>query len=161
MNTHSLRSPGLLIACIAVPLLAGLIGSIATIPAISSWYTILIKPPLTPPNWVFGPVWTTLYILMGFSLYLVVSGGTENKLVRLGMILFAGQLIVNILWSFVFFGLHSPILGLVAILVLIILVLAMIYCFYQVSRIAAVLQVPYIVWLCIATYLNIMILVLN
>jgi tryptophan-rich sensory protein len=98
---------------------------------------------------------------MGISLYLVVSGGTENKLVRLGMILFAGQLIVNILWSFVFFGLHSPILGLVAILVLIILVLAMIYCFYQVSRIAAVLQVPYIVWLCIATYLNIMILVLN
>ncbi|MCX6699249.1 MAG: tryptophan-rich sensory protein [Methanomicrobiales archaeon] len=127
----------------------------------SSWYTTLIKPPLTPPNWVFGPVWTILYILMGISLYFVIREGTENKHVRLGIMLFAGQLLVNILWSFVFFGLHSPILGLVAILVLIALVLAMIYYFYLVSRIAAGLLVPYIVWLCIATYLNVMILVLN
>lgn len=161
MNIHSLRSPGLLIACIAVPLLAGLAGSIASISSISSWYTTLIKPPLTPPNWVFGPVWTILYILMGISLYFVIREGTENKHVRLGIMLFAGQLLVNILWSFVFFGLHSPILGLVAILVLIALVLAMIYYFYLVSRIAAGLLVPYIVWLCIATYLNVMILVLN
>jgi len=161
MNIHSLRSPGLLIACIAVPLLAGLAGSIASISSISSWYTTLVKPPLTPPNWVFGPVWTTLYILMGISLYFVIREGIENKHVRLGIMLFAGQLLVNILWSFVFFGLHSPILGLVAILVLITLVLAMIYYFYRVSRIAAGLLVPYIVWLCIATYLNVMILVLN
>ena len=98
---------------------------------------------------------------MGISLYLVVREGTENKPVRQGIIVFAAQLIVNVLWSLVFFGLHSPILGLVTILVLIALVLATIYFFYQVSRTAAVLLVPYIAWVCIATYLNAMILVLN
>lgn len=156
-----MRSPGLLIICIVVPLLAGLVGSVVSVSAIPSWYASLIKPPLTPPGWVFGPVWTTLYILMGISLYLIVREGIQNKPVRLGIILFGGQLIVNVLWSVFFFGLHSPLSGLVAIIVLIGLVCGMIYCFYRVSRIAAVLLFPYLVWLCIATYLNSMILVLN
>jgi benzodiazapine receptor len=161
MNINSLRSPVLLIICIAVPLLAGVAGSFFTISSILSWYASLIKPPLTPPDWVFGPVWTTLYILMGISLYLVVREGTEKKPVQQGIMVFTAQLIVNVLWSLVFFGLLSPLLGLVTILVLIVLVLATIYFFYRVSPIAAGLLVPYIVWVCIATYLNAMILVLN
>ncbi|MEI7434204.1 MAG: TspO/MBR family protein [Methanomicrobiales archaeon] len=161
MNTQSLRSPVLLIICIAIPLLAGVAGSFSTMSSIATWYTGLIKPVLTPPNWLFGPVWTTLYILMGIALYLVIREGTEKKPVQLGIMVFAAQLIVNVVWSLVFFGLQSPLLGLITILVLIALVLATIYFFYHVSRTAAVLLVPYIVWVCIATYLNAMILVLN
>jgi tryptophan-rich sensory protein len=161
MNIQSLRSPVLFITCIAIPLLAGVVGSFSTMSSIPTWYAGLIKPAFTPPNWLFGPVWTTLYILMGIALYLVVREGTEKKPVQLGIIVFAAQLIVNILWSLVFFGLQSPLLGLITILVLIALVLATIYFFYQVSRTAAILLVPYIVWVCIATYLNAMILVLN
>jgi tryptophan-rich sensory protein len=157
-SLHHLVLPAI---CIAIPLLAGVAGSFATISSIPTWYAGLIKPPLTPPAWVFGPVWTTLYILMGISLYLVVREGTENKPVRQGMVVFSAQLIVNILWSIVFFGLHSPILGIVMILVLIALILATIYYFYRVSRTAAILLLPYIAWVCIATYLNAMIVVLN
>ena len=159
MKVHSLRSPVLLILCIAIPLLAGVVGSFSTMSSIPTWYAGLIKPMLTPPNWLFGPVWTTLYILMGIALYLVVREGTEKKPVQLGIIVFAAQLIVNVLWSLVFFGLQSPLLGLITILVLIALVLATIYFFYQVSRTAAAFLVPYIA--CIATYLNAMVLVLN
>jgi benzodiazapine receptor len=161
MNTHSLRSLILLIICIAIPLLAGIVGSFFTISAIPTWYAGLIKPVLTPPNWLFGPVWTILYILMGIALYLVVREGTEKKPVQLGIIVFSAQLIVNVLWSLVFFGLQSPLSGLIIILVLIALVVATIYFFYKVSRTAAGLLVPYIAWICIATYLNAMILVLN
>ena len=161
MNLTSRRSLVLFILCIVVPLLAGVIGSLFTISSIPTWYASLIKPALTPPAWVFGPVWTTLYILMGISLYLVVREGAENKPVKQGMLVFAAQLIVNVLWSIVFFGLQSPLLGLVMILVLIVMILATIYSFYCVSPVAAALLVPYIAWVCIATYLNAMILVLN
>lgn len=161
MNIPKMRSPILLIICIAVPLLAGVAGSLATMSAITTWYAGLIKPPLTPPNWLFGPVWTTLYILMGISLYLVVREGTDKQPVRQCVMVFSAQLVVNILWSFAFFGFHSPSYGLVMILTLIVLILATIYFFYRVSRTAAILLVPYIAWVCIATYLNVMILVLN
>lgn len=161
MNIPKIRSPILLIICIAVPLLAGVAGSIATTSAIQTWYAGLVKPPLTPPDWVFGPVWTTLYILMGISLYLVTREGTDKKPVQLCILVFAAQLIVNVLWSFAFFGLQSPLSGLFMIIALIALVLATIYFFDRVSRTAAILLVPYIVWVGIATYLNAMILVLN
>jgi len=161
MNKFSLRSLILLIICVAIPLLAGVAGSFFTISAIPTWYAGLIKPVLTPPNWLFGPVWTILYILMGVALYFVAREGTEKKSVQLGIIVFAAQLIVNVIWSLVFFGLQSPLSGLVTIMVLIALVLATIYFFYKVSRTAAGLLVPYIAWICIATYLNAMILVLN
>jgi translocator protein len=161
MNLPKIRSPILLITCIAVPLISGVVGSIATIPAIPTWYAGLIKPAFTPPDWLFGPVWTTLYILMGISLYLIAIEGIEKKPVRLAVIVFAAQLIVNIFWSFAFFGFQSPISGLFMIFALIILVLATIYFFYRVSRTAAILLVPYIAWICIATYLNVMIFILN
>lgn len=98
---------------------------------------------------------------MGISLYFVAREGIDTIPVRNGIIIFAAQLIVNVFWSYAFFGLQSPIFGLVTILLLIILVLATIYYFYRVSRIAAFLLIPYIAWVCIATYLNTMILILN
>ncbi len=161
MKKNPLHHPVLLAICIAIPLLAGAAGSFATISSIPTWYAGLIKPPLTPPAWVFGPVWTTLYILMGISLYLVVREGMENQPVRQGIILFSAQLLVNVLWSVAFFGLHSPVLGVATIVILIALIIATIYYFNRVSRTAAVLLVPYIAWVGIATYLNTLILFLN
>jgi tryptophan-rich sensory protein len=129
--------------------------------SIPTWYATLNKPAFTPPNWVFGPVWTTLYIMMGISLYLVVRGGLDAAPVRQGVFLFAAQLVLNTLWSIAFFGMRSPFLGLVTILALIALVTATIFAFYRVSRPAAWLLVPYLCWGCFATALNAMVWVLN
>ena len=161
MGKFSLRSAGLLILCIAIPLLAGMIGSLVTSPAITTWYARLQKPFFTPPNWVFFPVWTVLYIFMGISLYLVLQNGLENRAVRQGVAIFSAQLAVNAIWSFAFFGMQSPQNGLITILVLLVLIITTIVLFWRISKPAAVLLVPYICWVCIATALNMMILVLN
>jgi tryptophan-rich sensory protein len=161
MDKPSLRSAGLLIICIVIPLLAGMIGSLFTTPVITTWYAGLQKPFFTPPNWAFGPVWTTLYILMGVSLYLVVQNGLENREVRQGVAVFTAQLVVNAFWSYAFFGMQSPENGLIVILVLLALIITTIVLFWRISRPAAVLLVPYVCWVCIATALNTMILVLN
>jgi tryptophan-rich sensory protein len=129
--------------------------------SIPTWYATLNKPAFTPPNWVFGPVWTTLYVMMGISLYLVVRGGLDAAPVQQGVFLFAAQLVLNTLWSVAFFGMRSPFLGLVTILALIALVTATIFAFYRVSRSAAWLLVPYLCWGCFATALNAMVWVLN
>jgi len=161
MKKPSVRSVGLLLLCIALPLLAGAIGSLFTMSSIPTWYATLNKPAFTPPNWVFGPVWTTLYVMMGISLFLVVRGGLDVAPVRQGVFLFAVQLVLNTLWSVIFFGMRSPFLGLVTILALITLVTATIFAFYRVSRPAAWLLVPYLCWGCFATALNAMVWVLN
>ena len=119
------------------------------------------KPWFTPPNYVFGPVWTVLYILMGISLYLVIIQGWENKTVKTGIVLFAAQLGANLLWSLLFFGLHSPVASLACILVLLALIVATIITFSRLSKPAAVLLVPYLAWVCIATALNAGIVFLN
>jgi tryptophan-rich sensory protein len=129
--------------------------------SIPTWYATLNKPAFTPPNWVFGPVWTTLYVMMGISLYLVVRGGLDAAPVRQGVFLFAAQLVLNTLWSVAFFGMRSPFLELVTILALIALVTATIFAFYRVSRPAAWLLVPYLCWGCFTTALNAMVWVLN
>ena len=146
-----------LVACLA----AGGIGSIFTTPSIGGWYAGLVKPSFTPPNWLFGPAWTVLYILMGISLYLVVIRGWENETVKTGIILFAAQLVVNLLWSIIFFGLHSPLGGLACIFVLLALIVATIITFYRLSKPAAVLLIPYLAWVCIATALNAGVVLLN
>jgi len=140
-------------------LLAGAIGSIFTMPAIAGWYSTLSKPAWTPPNWAFGPVWTTLYILMGISLYLIWN--TRVRGVKTAMGIFAAQLVLNVLWSFLFFGLQSPLLGMIGIVALWIAILATIIVFYRISRPAAYLLLPYIVWVTIASALNYSVLVLN
>ncbi len=161
MTKSAVKTYGLLILCVAITLLAGIIGSIFTANAVSTWYAGLNKPLLTPPPWVFAPVWTVLYILMGIALYLVLEKGVCTPEIRNAVIIFAVQLVMNILWSFLFFGLHSPLYGFAGIIILFGLIIATIVAFYRVRKQAAWLLLPYIFWVCIATYLNAMILVLN
>jgi tryptophan-rich sensory protein len=132
-----------------------------TMSGVTDWYTTLNKPWFTPPNYVFGPVWTILYILMGISLYLIIIGGWEHETVKTGIILFAAQLGVNLLWSLLFFWLQSPMAALACIVVLLALIVATIMTFYRLSKPAAVLLVPYLAWVCIATALNAGVVLLN
>lgn len=150
-------------ASIAICLLAALIGSIFTMPAIPTWYAALMKPELNPPAWVFGPVWTVLYVLMGIALYLVWSRGLGpgQKNVHVAMAVFGVQLILNVLWSYLFFGLQAPFFALIEIVLLWLAILMTIAAFYRVSIPAALLLVPYIVWVSFAAYLNYGIYVLN
>jgi tryptophan-rich sensory protein len=161
MDRITLRSAALAAACILVPLVSGAAVGILTMSGVNEWYTTLNKPWFTPPNYVFGPVWTILYILMGISLYLVISQGWENETVKTGFVLFAAQLGVNLLWSIIFFGLHSPLASLVCILVLLALIVATIISFSRLSKPAAVLLLPYLAWVCIATALNAGVVFLN
>ena len=148
-------------AAIAVCLLAALIGSSVTAPAVPTWYAAFVNPALHPPAWVFGPVWTVLYILMGIALYLVWSKGWGRKDVKVGMAIFSVQLVLNVLWSYLFFGLQSPLLALAGIVVLWIAILMTIGAFYRVSTPAAALLVPYLLWVSFAAYLNYGIYLLN
>jgi len=148
-----------LIISLIIPQLAGIIGSLFTMSSISSWYAPLAKPELTPPNWVFGPVWITLYFLMGISLYIVWSG--KNLSSRMPLIVFGIQMVLNAIWSIVFFGLESPIFGLVVIVTLWCAIALTIWTFWKVSKLAAYVLLPYIAWVSIATYLNYGILTLN
>ena len=157
----TLRSATLAAACILLPLLSGAVVGLLTMGGILNWYATLNKPWFTPPDYVFGPVWTVLYILMGISLYLVISQGWEKKPVKTGVLLFALQLVANLVWSVLFFGLHSPIAGLLDIFLLLALIIATIVVFYRVSKPAAVLLVPYLAWVCIATALNAGVVLLN
>ena len=133
---------------------AGLIGSVATFPSIPTWYASLEKPPFNPPNWIFGPVWTALYALMGIAAFLVWRKGIRNREVKIALGIFLVQLVLNTLWSVVFFGLHSLAGGLVVIVVLWIAILLSIITFYRISKVAGVLLIPYILWVSFATILN-------
>lgn len=148
-----------LIAAIALSLAAGGIGGLATTPNIPTWYAHLDKPPLIPPNEVFGPVWTTLYVLMGISLYLVWLRQAPNK--RTAYIAFGLQLALNTLWSLVFFGLRQPWPGALVIVALIVAIAITIKQFRPYSAVAAWLLAPYLAWVCFATYLNVGIALLN
>lgn len=140
---------------------AGLIGSIATFPAIPTWYASLEKPPFNPPNWVFGPVWTTLYALMGISAFLVWRKGIRNRQVKIAIGIFAVQLVLNVLWSVTFFGLQMLLGGLVVILILWVAILLSIITFFRISKTGAVLLIPYILWVSFATLLNLSLWRLN
>ena len=133
---------------------AGLIGSVATFPSIPTWYASLDKPPFNPPNWIFGPVWTTLYTLMGIAAFLVWRKGIRNREVKIALGIFVVQLVLNTLWSVIFFGLNSLAGGLVVIVVLWIAILLSIITFYRISKVAGVLLIPYILWVSFATILN-------
>lgn len=148
-----------LMVSVGACLLAGFIGSAFTAPAIPGWYASLVKPPFNPPNFVFAPVWTTLYLLMGFAAFLVWASEREDSVPALYR--FALQLVLNAAWSMVFFGLRSPIGGLVVIALLWYSILMTIIWFARVSRPAAWLLGPYILWVSFAAVLNLSILVLN
>jgi len=150
-----------LVICVVACLGAGFIGSMFTTPAIPSWYAGLIKPPFSPPNWVFAPVWTTLYILMGVAAYLVWRKGIGEKRVFNALILFVVQLVLNASWSLFFFGLKSPLSGMIIILILWVLILLTLIQFYRVSRPASYLMIPYLLWVSFASVLNVSIWILN
>ncbi len=150
-----------LIIAIVVSELAGIIGSVFTTPSIAGWYAGIVKPALNPPAWVFGPVWTTLFALMGIAAFLVWKKGLDRRDVKIALGIFIGQLVLNTLWSIIFFGLHSPGGALVEIVFLWLAILATIIAFYKISRPAAWLLVPYILWVSFAGYLNFSIWQLN
>jgi benzodiazapine receptor len=149
-----------LIASIILCQLAGFLGSLFTTPAIPTWYQTLHKPFFTPPNWIFSPVWISLFILMGISLFFV-WWRTDHPKVKTALIFFFVQLILNILWSAAFFGLRSPLLGLMDIILLWIAILFTILNFSKVSKFAGVLLVPYLLWVSFATVLNFSLWILN
>ena len=150
-----------LVVSILASFAAAGIGSLFTFKAIPNWYAGLKKPPFTPPNWAFGPIWTTLYILMAISVFLVWQKGTGTNGVLLAFVLFWIQLAFNALWSIIFFGMKSKGGGAITIIVLWLLILATIITSFRVSEWAGILLIPYIVWVSIASYLNIGVWVLN
>lgn len=150
-----------LMGCIVVSEAAGLIGSVATINSIPTWYAALIKPAFAPPNWVFAPVWTLLYALMGVAAYLVLQQGWHKPAVRKAVTAFGSQLGLNVLWSFLFFGLHSPLLALFGIALLWFAIAWTIREFHAVCKPAAWLLVPYLAWVSFAALLNFAIWQLN
>jgi translocator protein len=144
------------VVCFAV---AGL-GSLATRPNIPTWYAALTKPSWNPPNWVFGPVWTLLYGMMAVAGWLVWKHvGWEGG--RIAILLFATQLLLNLLWSYIFFGAHQMGLAFVEIILLWLAIVATIVRFSAVSKVAAGLLVPYLIWVSFAAALNFTIWRLN
>lgn len=141
--------------------LVGIVSSFFTISAIAGWYSTLNKPSFAPPNWVFGPAWTLLYFLMGVSFYLIWRQDWKKKKIKTAAMFFLMQLGLNFLWSPVFFGLRSPLLGLINIVVMWILIAITMRKFYPLSRPAFYLLVPYLLWVSFATVLNAAIVLLN
>ncbi len=150
-----------LVSSIVICEAAGIIGSLFTESGVSSWYAGIVKPSFNPPSWVFAPVWTVLFALMGIALFLVWRHGWETSGVRKAIGFFSVQLALNILWSFLFFGLHDPFLAFLEIIVLWCAIVATIAVCARVSRPAAYLLLPYILWVSFAGYLNYTIWMLN
>ena len=149
-----------LILSIIICQMAGVIGSIFTAGSVTSWYPTLVKPSFSPPGFYIGLIWIVLFTLMGVSLFLICRETPSNPAARIALYFFAVQLIVNVLWSVAFFGMRSPISGLVVIALLWVLILITIK-FWPINRTAALLLIPYIVWVSIAAYLNFSIWRLN
>lgn len=148
-----------LIFFVGLCLAAGALGSVFTTRAIGGWFATLVKPAFSPPNWVFAPVWTTLFILMGIAWYLV-NKKKSSQLARANK-LFLLQLGLNVLWSVLFFGLHSPSLAFIGIIALWLVIVATIRAFAAISKPAGQLLWPYIAWVSFAAFLNLAIAILN
>ncbi len=140
---------------------AGIIGTVFVAPSITGWYAGLARPEFAPPNWLFGPVWTILFALMGIAAFLVWRKGLERWDVKIALGIFLGQLVLNTLWSVIFFGMHFPGGALIEITLLWLAILATIIAFSKVSKPAAWLLAPYVLWVSFAAYLNYSIWMLN
>ena len=150
-----------LVISIVVSQSAGLIGAFYTTPSISGWYQTLAKPELAPPNWIFAPVWTTLFFLMGIAAYLIWKKGLVRQDVKVALGFFVVQLILNTLWSIIFFGAHALGWALLDIVLLWLAILATTLSFWKISRVAGSLMIPYLLWVSFAIYLNYSIFILN
>ncbi len=159
-RTSSSRTKQIIAFVIAllVPLAVGGIGSLVTISEIPNWYTTIAKPNLNPPNWLFGPVWTLLYVLMGISLFLIWR---QHRARHKAYIVFAVQLLLNLAWSVVFFGFHQLWLAFIVIVALALAIVVTIKAFLPLSRAAALLLAPYLAWVIFASSLNLSIAILN
>ena len=144
---------------ILLPLIIGGISGYYTTSNIQSWYVTLIKPSFNPPNYLFGPVWTSLYIIMGISFYMIWSSTKSNKNKLIGIYLF--QLVLNFLWSFIFFKYHAIGIAAIEIVFLWLSILTMIIMFYKNNKWAAFINIPYLLWVSFASVLNISIYLLN
>jgi len=145
----------------AIVFLSGFVGSFATFSQIETWYAGINKPSFNPPNWIFGPVWTTLYFLMVLSSYLIYTSKKKRKYVEKDLNIFYAQLFLNSLWSVLFFGFQQLLLASIEIIILNASILWMILEFKKVNKKAAYLQIPYFLWACFATILTLSIYALN
>lgn len=150
-----------LILLITLPLAIGFVGSLFTTPSINGWYAALNKPFFNPPNWIFAPVWTLLYFLMGLSSFLVFHKHTLGTHTHKFFRLYFLQLVLNLLWSIIFFTLHLPLLALLEIVLLWLLIYYLIRLSYRLLPLSAYLLAPYLAWVTFATLLNFAIVLLN
>lgn len=150
-----------LLASVVACQLAGALGAVFTRAAVPAWYAGLKKPSFAPPNWLFGPAWITLYLLMAVAACLVWQKGLKHPGVRAALAAFAVQLLLNALWSPAFFGLRSPLAGAVVIVLLWLAIVMTLLLFWKLSRPAALLLLPYLLWVSYASALNISIYFLN
>lgn len=153
------KNPKLLIVSIVIPQLVGILSSYYTISAIPTWYATLNKASFNPPNFIFGPVWTILYLLMGISLYLVLV--KKVKLNSLAVKMFSLQLFLNFMWTFIFFGLKNPALAYIEMVVFWLSIFFTIKLFHKISKNAAYLLFPYLLWVSFASLLNLSVILLN
>ncbi|MGA8292047.1 MAG: TspO/MBR family protein [Rhodoplanes sp.] len=161
LKRHELRrSARLALISVSAVAAASVIGQIATYPNLAPWYANLAKPSFNPPNWVFGPVWTTLYLLMAFSVWRILRL-PAGSMRRTALTLFFVQLVLNAAWSWMFFAANSPLLGMVNIVPQTALVIATVVAFYRLDRLAAFCLVPLTAWVAFATVLNFSIWILN
>ena len=161
MKNKYLKGALILIVLIIISQLAGILSSSISSVSFKATYAELKQPSFSPPSWVFGPVWAILYTLMGISAYLVYKKGIGNPEVKVAMVLFFLQLVLNFLWSLIFFGLNNQMLAFIEIVVLWGFIIAMIISFSKVSKTAAYLQIPYILWVSFAAVLNLTIWLIN
>jgi len=150
-----------LVIGIAIPVAVGAVAGLFTRPEIDGWYQTINKPSWQPPNWVFGPVWTALYIMMGVALYLVWRSDAPAKIKRAAIVLWAVQLVFNFFWSYIFFRQHQIDWALGEIIVLWFFILLTILAFAKINKTAAWLLVPYISWVTFASILTYTIYQLN
>ncbi len=154
-----------LILSLAVCFFAAALGSAFTMSQIATWYAKLNKPSFSPPNWIFGPVWTILYILMAIALYFVWTKKSKNKSIvlirRNGILYFLIQLTCNSLWSIVFFGLHAPLVAFIVIIALWVFIFLTMRNFFVVTKTAGQLLTPYLAWVSFAAILNFSVVLLN
>jgi len=145
---------GRLICSVSVCLLTGFLGSYATRESVTTWYARLSRPSFTPPDWTFGVVWPVLYVMMGISAFQIWNVGIDRRQVKVALGVFALQLILNGLWTPIFFGLHLIGLALVEIIMMWVAILLTIFVFWRVSKSAALLLLPYVLWVSFAVVLN-------
>ncbi len=151
---------------LVVPQLAGIIGSLFTVSAVPLWYATLHKPSFNPPNWIFGPTWIILYLLMGISVYLIwainnKTVNTQKRYIKTSLKFFWVHLGFNALWSIIFFGLQNPALAFINIVIIWTMIIILIKRFWKINKWSACLLIPYLLWVTFATILNFSIWFLN